>query len=91
MSDTGVVSGWGYAWSQLRTRSYGNLATLPRILMRLTELGAGGSDDRGDLYLRPHTDAVSLMDFKAFDELIEIGFRDAEPELAAWLAASPRF
>ena len=53
--------------------------------MRLTELGAGGGDDQGDLYLRPRTDAVGLMDFKAFDELIEIGFRDADPEIAKWI------
>jgi predicted acylesterase/phospholipase RssA/CRP-like cAMP-binding protein len=91
MSETGVVSGWNYAWSQLRTRSYGNLASLPRILMRLTELGAGGNDDRGDLYLRPRTDAVSLMDFKAFDELIEIGRRDSDPEIAKWLGAETRY
>ena len=85
MAETGVVSGWGYAWSRLRNGSDASLASLPRILMRLTELGAGGSDDHGDLYLRPRTDAVSLMDFKAFDELIEIGRRDADPEIAKWM------
>ena len=91
MSETGVVSGWGYVWSQLRARSYGNLAGLPRILMRLTELGAGDTADQGDLYLRPRTDAVGLMDFKAFDELIEIGFRDADPEIAKWVGGATRF
>ena len=72
-------------------RSYGNLAGLPRILMRLTELGAGDTADQGDLYLRPRTDAVGLMDFKAFDELIEIGFRDADPEIAKWVGSATRF
>jgi predicted acylesterase/phospholipase RssA/CRP-like cAMP-binding protein len=91
ISESGVVSGWGYVWSQLRTRSYGNLASLPRILMRLTELGAGGSEDQGDLYLRPRTDMVGLMDFKAFDELIEIGRRDAEPEIGKWIGSVTRF
>ncbi len=91
MAETGVVSGWGYAWSRLRNGSDASLASLPRILMRLTELGAGGSDDHGDLYLRPRTDAVSLMDFKAFDELIEIGFRDADPEIAKWVGSATRF
>ena len=43
-----------------------------------------GATDHGDLYLRPRTDTVSLMDFKAFDELIDIGFRDADPEIAKW-------
>jgi hypothetical protein len=74
----------------VRTRDR-NLASLPRILMRLTELGAGSIDDQGDLYLRPRTDAVSLMDFKAFDELIDIGFHDAEPEIAKWLGDGERF
>jgi hypothetical protein len=59
--------------------------------MRLTELGAGDTADRGDLYLRPRTDAVGLMDFKAFDELIEIGFRDADPEIAKWVGRATRF
>ena len=69
----------------MRAHTYGNLAGLPRILMRLTELGAGASSDRGDLYLRPGTDTVGLMDFKAFDELMEIGRRDADPEIAKWV------
>jgi predicted acylesterase/phospholipase RssA len=91
MSDTGVVSGWSYAWNRMRKRQDGNLASLPRILMRLTELGAGSIDDQGDLYLRPRTDTVSLMDFKAFDELIDIGFRDADPEVAKWFGDGTRF
>ena len=88
---TGVVSGWSYAWSKVRPRHDRNLASLPRILMRLTELGAGSTDDQGDLYLRPSTDSVSLMDFKAFDELVDIGFHDAEPEIAKWLGDGERF
>jgi predicted acylesterase/phospholipase RssA/CRP-like cAMP-binding protein len=91
MAETGVVSGWAYAWSRLRTRSDEHLASLPRVLMRLTELGAGAGADQGDLYLRPRTDAVSLMNFKAFDELIEIGFRDADPEITKWFGDGSAF
>jgi NTE family protein len=82
---SGVLSGWGYTWSQLRARQYGNVAGLLKILMRLTELGAQAESDRGDCALRPGTGAVSLMDFKAFDKLVEIGYRDAMPEIAKWL------
>jgi predicted acylesterase/phospholipase RssA/CRP-like cAMP-binding protein len=82
---TGVLSGWGYTWSQLRARNYGNVAGLLKILMRLTELGAQAEPDRGDCALRPGTGAVSLMDFKAFDQLVEIGYRDSMPEIAKWL------
>lgn len=84
---TGVVSGWGYLWSNLKARTPGNLASLPRLLVRLTELGSNADEDRGDCYLRPGTDAVSLLDFDAFDELVEIGRRDAAPALAEWLAS----
>jgi hypothetical protein len=80
-----VLSGWGYTWSQLRSRNYGNVAGLLKILMRLTELGSQAETDRGDCALRPGTGAVSLMDFKAFDRLVEIGYRDSTPEIAKWL------
>ena len=59
--------------------------------MRLTALSAGGSEDQGDLYLRPRTDMVGLMDFKAFDELIEIGRRDTDPEIGKWIGTDIRF
>lgn len=85
VSPSGVLSGWGYTWSQLRSRNYGNLAGLLKILMRLTELGAQAEPDLGDCALRPDTGGVSLMDFKAFDQLTEIGYRDAMPAIAKWL------
>lgn len=82
---SGVLSGWGYTWSQMRSRNYGNIAGLLKILMRLTELGAQAVPDLGDCALRPATGGVSLMDFKAFDQLVEIGYRDAMPAIAKWL------
>lgn len=82
---SGVLSGWSYTWSQLRARNFGNVAGLLKILMRLTELGSQAETDRGDCALRPGTGAVSLMDFKAFDQLVEIGYRDAMPAIAKWL------
>lgn len=90
---TGFVSGWGYLWAQLRGRTFSNLASLPRILMRLTELGTQGGDDEGDCYIRPGVDSVGLLEFSAFDRLIDIGRRDAGPPITAWLEADrvPRF
>lgn len=87
LPESGVVSGWSYLWSQLRGHTYSNLAGLPKILVRLTELGAQSDNDHGDCYLRPGTDAVSLLNFKAFDELIDIGHRDAGPQIEQWLAS----
>jgi NTE family protein len=84
---TGVLSGWRFLASSLRGRTLENLATLPRLLMRLTELGSLGDDDRGDCYIRPALEGVSLLDFDKFDALIESGRRDADATIAAWVAS----
>jgi NTE family protein len=81
---TGVVSGWRYLADNLRHRTLDNLTSLPRILMRLTELGSLGDDDQGDCYIRPDLAGVSLLDFDRFDELVERGYRDATAILAGW-------
>lgn len=87
LPDTGVVSGWRFLVNNLRQRSLENLTTLPRVLMRLTELGSLGDDDHGECYIRPELTGVSLLDFDKFDELVRMGERDAFPALDAWLAA----
>lgn len=74
---TGVVSGWRFLAVNLRDRKFDNLTSLPRVLMRLTELGSLGDEDRGDYYIRPSLEGVSLLDFKRFDDLVAIGERDA--------------
>jgi NTE family protein len=87
LPDTGVISGWRFLVNNLRQRSLENLTTLPRVLMRLTELGSLGDDDHGECYIRPELTGVSLLDFDKFDELIRLGERDAVPALDAWIAA----
>ena len=87
LPDSGVVSGWRFLMNNLRQRSVENLTTLPRVLMRLTELGSLGDDDHGECYIRPALTGVSLLDFDKFDELIEMGERDAAPVIDSWLAA----
>jgi predicted acylesterase/phospholipase RssA len=87
LPNTGVVSGWRFLASNLRQRTFENLTSLPRILMRLTELGSLGDDDRGDCYIRPLMEAVSLLDFDKFEELLEVGERDAGIALDQWLAS----
>jgi predicted acylesterase/phospholipase RssA/CRP-like cAMP-binding protein len=78
---TGVVSGWRYLATNLRHRTLDNLTSLPRILMRLTELGSLGDDDQGDCYIRPALDGVSLLDFDRFDDLVERGYHGAAATL----------
>jgi hypothetical protein len=63
---------------------------MPRILLRLTELGSQGVDDLGDCYIRPEMENVSLLDFNRFDELVAIGERDAAATLDTWLADQAR-
>jgi predicted acylesterase/phospholipase RssA len=86
--DNGVVSGWRFLANNVRRRSIENLTSLPRILMRLTELGSLGDDDHGECYIQPAMDGVSLLDFNKFDELVAIGERDATPVLRSWLATT---
>jgi NTE family protein len=83
---SGVLSGWRFLASSLRGRALENLTTLPRILMRLTELGSFGDDDRGDCYIRPPLDDISLLDFDKLDTLIRRGEQAAAATLTEWLA-----
>ncbi|HET9728749.1 MAG TPA: patatin-like phospholipase family protein, partial [Acidimicrobiia bacterium] len=81
----GIVSGWRFLASTLRARAFGNLTTLPKLLLRLTELGSLNAADVGDCYVRPKLDGISLLDFGKFDELVSRGERDAGEALDAWL------
>jgi predicted acylesterase/phospholipase RssA len=89
-TQTGRVSGWRHLATSLRARQYDTLTTMPRILLRLTELGSQGDDDLGDCYIRPEMENVSLLDFNRFDELVAIGERDAAATLDAWRAGQAR-
>ena len=85
----GAVSGWRTLAAALRQRSVRDAIALPKLLMRLTELGAVDPDDLGDCYVRPGLDGISLLDFDRFDDLTRIGERDAGAVLDAWLAEQP--
>jgi predicted acylesterase/phospholipase RssA len=82
----GVVSGWRFLATTLRSRALGSLTSLPRLLMRLTELSSLGDADLGDCYVRPALQGVSLLDFDKFQDLVEMGERDSAPALDKWLA-----
>lgn len=82
----GVVSGWRFLATTLRSRALGSLTSLPRLLMRLTELSSLGDEDLGDCYVRPELQGVSLLDFDKFQDLVEMGERDSAPALDEWLA-----
>jgi len=86
-SAEGSVSGWRALTQGVRRRALGSAFGLPKLLMRLTELGAGDSGDLGDCYVRPGLEGVSLLDFDRFEDLVVGGERDAGPILDAWIAA----
>lgn len=86
-SAEGAVSGWRALTQGARRRALGSAFGLPKLLMRLTELGAGDPGDRGDCYVRPGLEGVSLLDFDRFEDLVVGGERDAGPILDAWIAS----
>jgi hypothetical protein len=63
------------------------MAGIIRVLMRITELGGGGSPDLGDLYIRPPVDGIAMLDFSAFDRLVELGHETATTAIEKWLAS----
>lgn len=85
----GAVSGWRTLGAAVRQRSVRDAIALPKLLMRLTELGAVDPSDLGDCYVRPDLEGISLLDFDRFDDLEAIGERDAGAVLDAWAAAQP--
>ncbi|HEV3452255.1 MAG TPA: cyclic nucleotide-binding and patatin-like phospholipase domain-containing protein [Acidimicrobiia bacterium] len=90
LPDTGTLSGWRVLFDRLDPRTPSlDTATIGQIMMRLTELGNAGGEDRGDLYIRPPVDAFTIGDFKAFDRLVEIGYQAGIEAVDSWLASEP--
>jgi len=94
LPDSGVVSGWRWLMQRADPRvTTPEMAGIIRILMRITELGGSGSADHGDLYIRPPVDGVAMLDFSAFDRLIELGYARATVAIEEWLSSenAPKF
>jgi predicted acylesterase/phospholipase RssA len=88
LPDSGVVSGWQWLVQRLDPRTPSpEIAGIVRVLMRITELGGGGSPDLGDLYIRPPVDGIAMLDFSAFDRLVDLGYEAATEAIGAWLAS----
>ena len=84
----GVVSGWQWLVQRIDPRAPApEMAGIIRVLMRITELGGGGSADLGDLYIRPPVDGIAMLDFGAFDRLVELGYEAASTAIEEWLAS----
>lgn len=78
LPDHGVVSGWSIMARKLNPFARSDeVQGLLSILMRVTELGAVGNDDRGDLVIEPDVAGFGLFDFGRLDDLIEAGYQAA--------------
>ncbi len=85
------LSGWEILWSRLNPfkQTIKTPSLLP-ILMRMGELQSASrrkaQSDIADLYIRPPVENIGTMDFGAFEDIIEIGYRTALPQLEAWMS-----
>ena len=78
LPDDGIVSGWSVLGRRLNPfATSDDVRGLLSILMRVTELGAAGNDDRGDIVIEPDVADFGLFDFARLDELIESGYEAA--------------
>jgi predicted acylesterase/phospholipase RssA/CRP-like cAMP-binding protein len=73
-----------------RLRNRGRVPGLQEILERVTMLGSIQQSarlaDSVDLYLHPATDQFSMGAFRDLDRIVEVGYREALPLVAAWRA-----
>jgi predicted acylesterase/phospholipase RssA len=85
LPESGVLSGWSWLMQRLDPRAPSpEMAGIIRVLMRITELGGGGAADLGDLYIRPPVDGIAMLDFSAFDRLVELGYESATKAIDEW-------
>ncbi|HEY3724002.1 MAG TPA: cyclic nucleotide-binding and patatin-like phospholipase domain-containing protein [Acidimicrobiia bacterium] len=86
---TGVVSGWKILMQRADPRlASPEMAGIIRVIMRITELGGSGAADLGDLYIRPPVDGIAMLEFSAFDQLVELGYAAASTAIEAWLSSA---
>ena len=78
----GVVHGLSEMLRRLRGRGE-ETPLLPRLLVRLTELGKHENYDAADLMIRPPLEPYGLLDVAAKDEIIEVGYQAGSATLAS--------
>ena len=82
LPDGGIVSGWSVLGQRMNPFADSpDVSGIARILARLTELGAKGDADAGDITIRPDVEDFGLFDFKRIDDLIERGAAAADAAL----------
>ena len=78
-------TGWDILWRKVK------VPTMMTILSRVGTLGREEpqreSTRRVDLYLNPDLSSIELLEFKAIDRAVDIGYRHALERLTAWKTA----
>jgi len=89
LPDTGIVSGWSLA--SRRLNPFAPAPAVPgmlRVLMRAAETAnvpsAQGHEEAADFVFDPPVEGYGLLDFHAYETLVEIGYRHAMERLEAW-------
>jgi len=81
-------------WRRLRKSSMNIMQILWRAGMVNSEATTIGQRELADLLLKPPMDGINMLDWKAFDQAIELGYRHACEVLEGWQrsrsAGSPR-
>jgi NTE family protein/lysophospholipid hydrolase len=84
------LSGWRVLWS--RINPFQAEIKIPKpfdVFMRVIEFNRirRNSIERryADLYIRPPVEQFDMLEFTAYEEMIEIGYRSALPQLKAWM------
>jgi NTE family protein/lysophospholipid hydrolase len=66
---------------------------LASVLMRTTLLGSASKQNlmarQADLVIRPPLEQFGLLEFKSYEQIVEIGYKHALEELEAWSASRP--
>ena len=85
------LSGWRALWDRLNPWAQRlTLPSLAAIVGRAQELASAHRQadqfrqGLADLYLQPPLDQFGLFDFKAIDQIAEVGYHSARAQLAAW-------
>ena len=84
----GVVHGLTAMYRRVRGTAE-ETPLLPRLLVRLTELGKHENYDAADLMIRPALERFGLLDVAGKDEIIQLGYESAVAALSASGGTTP--
>ncbi len=71
-------------WRRLRRSSMNIMQILWRAGMVNSEASTIGQRELADLLIKPPTDGINMLDWKAFEQAIELGYRHACEILESW-------